>query len=101
MATASGEAAPTSSNAITIKRRQMAEPFCAKSVNAARCAVATSPRRMDFCSRLIDDPLICHKRLDTEFPAADKLLGKTLFGFGECVVHQRLRESERTEDVNF
>ena len=24
--------------------------------------------------------MICHKRFDIEFPAADKLLGKTLFG---------------------
>ena len=50
VATASGEATPTSSNAITIKRRQMAELFCAKSVNTARCAVATSPRWMDFAA---------------------------------------------------
>jgi hypothetical protein len=47
------------------------------------------------------DPLVGQKRLDIEFLAADKFLRETAFGLGECVVHQRLRECERTEDVNF
>ena len=38
---------------MTMKRRQIAEPRKFSNVNAARCAISVSPRRMDFCSRLL------------------------------------------------
>jgi hypothetical protein len=62
------------------------------------------PRRTatdGFLQQANYDPLIRHKRLDIEFLLAIKFFGKTLFGLREGVVHQRLRDSERTEDDNF
>jgi len=44
---------PTSSNAMTINRRQIAEPRDLNNVSAARCAISISLRRMDFCSKLL------------------------------------------------
>jgi hypothetical protein len=47
----------TSSNAMRMKRRQIAEPRKFSSVSAARCAISVSPQRMDFY-RAADDPWI-------------------------------------------
>ena len=52
-ATTSGDAAPISSKAMIKKRRQIAEPPCSRKVSAALSAISTSPRRIDFCSRLL------------------------------------------------
>ena len=53
LVTASKLPMPMSSKTITISRRQIAAPLTCTSASAARWAISISPRRMDFCSRLL------------------------------------------------
>lgn len=88
-----------SSNAMIMKRRQIAEPFCARNVSAARRDIdfASSDR---FLKKAFDDPLICNERFKNRWFTI-KADGQSVFCFGKYVAHQCLRAVKRTADVNF
>ena len=89
-----------SSNAMTIRRRQNAEPFCAKNVSGG------SLRDLDFASadrflkEALDHPLICNEGFDnSEF--TNKPTDQSIFCLEKCVAHRSLRAVKCTVDVNF
>jgi hypothetical protein len=85
--TALMEPTPISSNAIIMYRRQIAEPFSAKSVFAARLAISVSPRRMAFCKRLVSTHGSAGIGSRLEGSPWSKLQGKLLLCLRKCSGH--------------